>query len=168
MKNITVTYKDNIVSLLPVESTHKDFLLKLFKECRPDLALITSINEKQTDDIIYQQFTIEQEQLIIMYPNAEYNIVIFNGQLIGRLYINHGDTVDRILEIGLLDEYRSLGIGKELVTKVIQNALKKNKSVNLQVAWFNNMAYEFYEKMGFEVIENKGVFYEMQYAGNFN
>lgn len=163
MKNITVTYKDNIVSLLPVESTHKDFLLKLFKECRPDLALINSINEKKTDDIIYQQFTIEQEQLIKMYPNAEYNIVIFNGELIGRLYIHYGDTIDRILEIGLLDEYRSLGIGKELVTKVIQNALKKNKSVRLQVAWFNQRAYKFYEEIGFNIIENQGVFFEMEY-----
>lgn len=113
--------------------------------------------------IILQQFTIEQQQLIQMYPDAEFNIVMLKDEPLGRLYIYHGKTTDRILEIGLLEEYRGLGIGREILEAVIENALKKGKSVCLQVAWFNQGAYGFYEKLGFEVIENKGFAYEMKY-----
>lgn len=164
MKSSADDYGENIISLCPVEPVHEDFLLKLFKECRQDLVSIGSINEKQKDDIAFQQFTIEQEQLIKKYPDAEFNIVMFNGEPIGRLYIYYGDIVDNILEIGLLDEYRGLGIGKKLVTKLIQNARKMNKRVRLKVAWFNQRAYKFYEEIGFKVIENQGIFFEMEYT----
>ena len=87
MKSTSDNYQENIVSLCPVELGHKDFLLQLFKECRPDLALIGGINEKQKDAIIFQQFTIEQEQLSKMYPDVEFNIVILNEEPVGRFYV---------------------------------------------------------------------------------
>lgn len=37
------------------------------------------------------------------------------------------------------------------------------KTVYLQVAWFNQGGCEFYEKIRFKVTENKSVSYEMQY-----
>lgn len=154
--------RENIVSLCPVEPSHTDFLLKLFNECRPDLELIGGINEKQKEDIIFQQFTLEQEQLIKMYPDVEFNVVMLNEKPVGRIYIHHGETADRILEIGLLAEYRNLGIGRKLITTAIENAIKKNKSVRLQVAWFNQRAYKFYKEIGFRVIENQGVSFEME------
>lgn len=106
---------------------------------------------------------MEQEQLMQMYPDAELNIVMLDGEAVGRLYIHHGESADRILEIGLLEQYRGMAIGGKLVNAVIENAAKAGKTVRLQVAWFNQGAYAFYEKLGFKVIENNGVFYEMQY-----
>lgn len=163
MKSTSDNYLENIVSLCPVESCHEDFLLQLFKECRPDLEFIGNLHGKQKDAIIFQQFTIEQDQLSKMYPDAEFNIVMLNREPIGRLYIYYGKTTDRILEIGLLEKYRSLGIGKKLVIKVIQNATKMNKNVSLQVAWFNQRAYGFYEKLNFKIVKNIGISYEMYY-----
>lgn len=155
--------RENIVSLCPVELSHTDFLLKLFKECRPDLALIDGINENQKEAIIFQQFTIEQEQLSKVYPDAEFNIVMLNEESIGRLYVYHGKTSDHIIEIALLEKYRALGIGKKLMNKVIENAVGNGKNISLQVAWFNQGAYTFYKKLGFNTIKNNGVFCEMRY-----
>lgn len=163
MKNTMHNEQVSIISLCPVEPSHENFLLKLFTECRPDLALIIDVSKKQKASIISQQFTMEQQQLIQMYPDAELNIVMFNKEPVGRLYVHHGETADRILEIGLLEQYRGRGIGGKLVTTVIENAAKIGKTVRLQVVWFNQGAYAFYEKVGFQVIENRDVFYEMQY-----
>lgn len=156
-------YLENIVSLTPVQSGHKDFLLKLFKECRPDLSLIDNLNEKQKNDFMIKQFTIEQDQLSKMYPNAEFNIVMFNEEPIGRFYIYYDKEIDRIIEIGLLGGYRSKGIGGNIVRRVIEKAIEKKKTVSLQVAWFNQEAYRFYEKLGFKMVENNGIAYEMKY-----
>lgn len=155
--------EESIISLCPLKPSHIDFLLQLFKECRPDLAMIGGINEKQIEGIIFQQFAIEQEQLMKMYPDAEFNIVMLNEEPIGRLYIYHGKLSDHIVEIGLLESYRGLGIGKKIMTTAIKNALRKGKDVSLQVTWFNKGAYTFYEKLGFKPIENNGVFWEMRY-----
>lgn len=163
MKSTSDNYLENIVSLCPMESYHDDFLLQLFKECRPDLAFIGNIDEEQKDAIIFQQFSIEQDQLSKMYPGAEFNIVMYNEEPIGRFYIDYGKLTDYIIEIGLLESYRGLGIGKRIMNMATENAFKKGKNVSLQVAWFNQVAYNFYEKLGFKTIENNGVFCEMRY-----
>ena len=163
MHNIMGNHQENVVSLCQVESSHKDFLLQLFKECRQDLALVGNLTEKQKDNFILQQFTIEQEQLSKVYPDAEFNIVMFNEKPVGRFYIYHGKLLNHIVEIGLLEAYRGLGIGKKIINMAIENALKNGKNVSLQVAWFNQGAHNFYEKLGFKTIENNGVFCEMRY-----
>lgn len=153
-----------IISLHSIELGHNEFLLRLFKENRLDLTYISGLSEQQKTEFIFKQFTMEQEQLIQIYPGAEFNIVMLNEEPVGQLYIQHGKATDRILEIGLLEEYRGLGIGRKILTSVIEDAIKKSKCICLQVAWFNHAAYLFYKKMGFQVIEDKGVFYEMQYT----
>ncbi|MDP4145256.1 MAG: GNAT family N-acetyltransferase [Bacillota bacterium] len=153
-----------IISLQPILPSDNDFLLKVFKECRTDLAFISGMNEEQKSNIIRQQFVIEQYQLKQTYPEAELNLVMFNGQPVGRLYINYGKNEDRIIAIGLLESYRFLGIGKKIMISVIETAAEKGKAVSLQVAWFNKSAYAFYEKLGFKVVEDNGVMYEMKYT----
>lgn len=162
-KNICNNEQILSISLVPVQSRHDEFLLQVFKESRIDLAYINGISEEQKSMIILQQYKIEQEQLKQMYPNAKFNIVMMNEKTVGRLYIHNGEISDRILQIGLLEEYRGMGIGKMLVKLVIEDAMKRGKNVQLQVAWFNEAAYRFYEKLGFKIIENNGVAYEMQY-----
>jgi Acetyltransferases len=163
MKDIENYSQTSNISLCPVEPSHKDFLLKLFKECRPDLALINGISEEIKTTVILQQFTMEQLQLQQMYPEAELNIVMLHKEAVGRLYLLRGKNEVRVLVIGLLEKYRCRGIGRKLMTAVIKNAINTGKTVSLQVAWFNQSAYAFYEKIGFKVIENKEVALEMQY-----
>jgi len=155
--------KVNNISMCPVEANHSEFLFKVFTQSRPDLAFIDAVNEEAKTSILYQQFKIEEQQFIEMCPKAEFNIVMLNNQPIGRLYIYYGENTDRILQIGLIEKYRAMGIGKKIVTMIIEAALRKGKTVSLQVAWFNQRAYNFYEKLGFKVVENKGVSYEMHY-----
>jgi Predicted acetyltransferase len=151
------------ISLELVQTKHDDLLLKIFKESRQDFAWINGISEEQKETIIFQQFIAEREQLKFVYPEAELNVVILDKKPIGRLYIYYGKNEDRILEIGLLEDYRDRGIGTTIVTKVIEKAIEKGKVVSLQVAWFNHAAYRFYEQLGFQVVENKGIAYEMKY-----
>lgn len=153
---------EEIISLQKVKLEESEFLLKIFKESHPELLYICGLGEEEKRGILLQQFTIETKQLMQIYPNAEFNIVMLNEEPIGKLYINYGKTVDRIIEIALLEEYRGRGIGKKLIEIVIKNAKKAGKKVKLQVAWFNQNAYGLYKKLGFQVIENKEVFFEME------
>ena len=151
------------ISFQPIEAKHNEFLFHLFKECRSDLAYISGLGEEQITGIIREQFINEHKQLINMYPDGEFNIVMLNEKPIGRFYINYGKDIDHIMELGFLEEYRGLGIGKKIINEVIKNAIEKNKIVHLQVPWFNQRAYILYEKLGFKVIEDGVVFRKMQY-----
>jgi ribosomal protein S18 acetylase RimI-like enzyme len=151
------------ISLCTVKPSDEEFLLKLFIESRPDLSFISGVSEDQRVGIILEQFNIEQHQLRQIYPRAEFNIVMLWDEPIGRLYVNHEVTEDRIIEIGLLEEYRNKGIGGKLLNSIIENSNRMGKNISLQVAWFNHGAYAFYERHGFKTIENNGVFCEMRY-----
>jgi ribosomal protein S18 acetylase RimI-like enzyme len=65
--------------------------------------------------------------------------------------------------IALLPEHRNKGIGRYLIKEVMNEAYKAGKSVQLQVAWYNYAAKSLYERLGFFVIEDKGVGCEMQW-----
>lgn len=164
MSSLKEQISEGIISLHKVELKHNDFLLKVFKESRPELDYIHGLGEEEKSAIVFQQFTIESQQLMQIYPDAELNIVMLNEEPVGRIYVYHGEKADRIIEIGLLAEYRGKGIGKKLIIEVIKNSKKAGKNVRLQVAWFNEKAYSFYKKVGFHIIENNEVFFEMEYV----
>lgn len=151
------------ISLGTSDRVDETVLLKIFKECRPELECISNIPEEQKEAVIAQQFSIEKQQLMIIYPEAELNIIFCDGKPIGRIYIYYGKSTDRILEIGLLKEYRGQGIGQSVIRKVIEKAVDKEKTVSLQVAWFNRDACRLYQKLGFQIVEDKGVVCEMIY-----
>lgn len=68
------------ISFQPIEAKHNEFLFNLFKECRLDLAYISGLGEEQTTRIIREQFINEHKQLINMYPDGEFNIVMLNEE----------------------------------------------------------------------------------------
>jgi ribosomal protein S18 acetylase RimI-like enzyme len=161
-----ITYVDNgahNISLKPAEPEHEEFLFRVFKETRPDLMYIYNISKDEGDKIIHQQFIIEQQQLMNMYPNAEFKVIIFKEELIGRLYINYGQESQHIIELGILEKYREMGIGKKVMTNIIEEAVQEGKNITLKAAWYNSFAIFLFKKLGFELIKNGEVFYDMQY-----
>ncbi|AGY75266.1 GNAT family N-acetyltransferase [Clostridium autoethanogenum] len=163
MKETTNENESNSISLCPAEPKDYEFLLKVFKEGRPELNFISNLSEEKKEDIIVEQFKIQQQQLARMYPKAEFYIVKLNDESVGRLYLHRGEANYRILEIGLLEQYRNQGIGRRTMKLIIENAIKERKNLSLQVIWFNNKAFLFYEKLGFKITENNNIFCEMQY-----
>lgn len=89
----------------------------------------------------------------------------FNGKLIGAVWVRiisgeikgYGNVDDQTPEfaISLFKEYRNQGIGKELMTKMIDHLQKcgyKQTSLSVQKA---NYAAKLYQKLGFEIIEER-------------
>ena len=128
----------------------------MFKESREYLAF--------NENIIINQFKFEQEGLLREYPKAKLNVIFLDDKPVGIVYVNYG-KVNRILEIAILEKYRNIGIGSKIISKIIDISLKEKKNLYLSVYWFNVRAYRFYKRLGFEVIKNLGVSYEMQYVG---
>ena len=101
------------------------------------------------------------------YPEGDFSIILMGEEPIGRLYIHRGMKVFRIIAISLLPEYRGRGIGGKLLAGIQDEAAGAGKRVQLQVAWYNSAARTLYEKMGFVVIEDTGVYCEMQWTPRF-
>lgn len=153
----------NEVELKSIDIETEIELFEIFKECIQDLSWATGFSESEKNQYLKTQFELEKKQFVTVYPKAEYYIVIKDNKCIGRLYIDHGENDIRILEIGLIEEYRNRGIGRGIIKNIISKASESNKFVSLQVAWFNQKALKLYEKLGFFIVENNQVSYEMRF-----
>jgi ribosomal protein S18 acetylase RimI-like enzyme len=152
------------LTLRRIENQDESFLLTLFFDSHPELTSIPGLDDATKNMMIRQQFLAESHFLTTQYPDADLHLIIGDGQPIGKLFVNRGPDEYRILVIAVLSEYRNRGIGRRLLEDVLQEAKQVQKRVRLQVMWFNDAARSLYMKLGFEVLEEKGVYCEMQWT----
>jgi len=82
------------------------------------------------------------------YPAAEFWVVVADGVDAGRIFVQPGADDLRLMDMGLLPEFRNRGIGTALLTGVIARAETLGLPVVLHVESFNP-AKRLYERFGF-------------------
>ena len=68
----------------------------------------------------------------------------------------------RVIDIALLPEFRRRGIGSSLMDQILDEAVKNNLPVTIHVERFNP-ALHFYQRLGFRLAEDKGIYYFMKW-----
>jgi ribosomal protein S18 acetylase RimI-like enzyme len=89
--------------------------------------------------------------------------VLLDQAPIGRLYLHVADNELRVVDIGLLAEYRNQGIGSQVMRAVQEAAAEGGLPVRLSVL-HSNRAARFYERLGFKPTQTRGIHIEMDWA----
>lgn len=135
-------------SLRPATAADSEFMHAVYASARTEeLAPVPWTNEQKTEFLRSQshaQLTYYAEH----YPNAEYSIVTLNGVDVGRMLTEHHAEDLRLMDMGLLPEYRGQGVGTALVTDVVARGEALGLPVVLHVESFNP-AKRLYERFGF-------------------
>jgi ribosomal protein S18 acetylase RimI-like enzyme len=82
---------------------------------------------------------------------------VIDGEPAGRLYLFRGDREIRIVDIALLPEHRGNGAGSSLLRDVLAEADAGGKRVTIHVERANP-ALRLYERLGFSIAEDRGVY----------
>lgn len=151
------------ILLQSMQAENEAEVFEIFKACRQDLNWISNFSAGDREYFLWQQFEIEKKQYALFYPQAKFYLIYYKQKAIGRLYLTYTANDIRILDIGLLTDYRSMGIGSQVIQHLIQYALQNRQSLSLQVTWFNRSAFNFYQSLGFSVLNCTGIGYEMKY-----
>lgn len=141
----------------------EELMFRIFKETRAGFQCTDVLGEEGREQILRQQFAIEGKQYYKMYPHAVRSFIMINDIPVGQLLACEQENYLRIIDIGLLEEYRGAGIGSFLIEGLIKDMSLKGKGITLQVSWFNRRAYQFYIRCGFRVTKKLDVAYEMEY-----
>jgi len=133
------------------------FLRDLYCTSRDEEIATVDWPAKQIKTFLHAQFELQQKHYTKTYPQSLRQLIHFNGQPIGRLYLNHDQLKQQIhlIDITILPEYRKLGIGAHLMTNIITQAKAINWQVSLYVSQ-QKQALSWYKTMGFKVksVEN--------------
>jgi GNAT superfamily N-acetyltransferase len=104
-----------------------------------------------------QQFRAQHSHYQTHYYDMEWLIVERAGQPIGRLYLFEASDEFEIVDITIGPEARGEGIGGAIIEDVFDLARPTGKRVSIHVEK-NNPARRLYLRMGFVMIEDRGVY----------
>lgn len=98
----------------------------------------------------------------MQFPDADYYVVEFDKNSIGRLILWQDEKEIRLVDVALLAEFRNRGIGKTLLERLKVEATF-DKPLNLRVLKTNPAAKRFYERLGLSVVEDADLHFSMQW-----
>jgi ribosomal protein S18 acetylase RimI-like enzyme len=153
---------NNDIPLRPERADDQEFLFAVYASTRAEELKPVPWSETQKHEFLRMQFNLQTKHYHQYYPDAAYQIILLGDRAIGRLYVDRGKDQILLIDIALLPEYRGAGIGGHLVKDLLSEAAAEHKPVRIHVEW-QNPALRLYTRLGFRLLENKGVYYLMEW-----
>lgn len=149
------------ITLRPAEAGDQDFLFELYRSTRDEEMAAWGWDAAQQQAFLSLQFRARNASYSA-YPNIEHSIVLDGVSLIGRLMISGMEDEIRLVDIALLTEVRGRGIGGKLISDLFSKAAREGKPLRLHVEKSNH-AIQLYQRLGFQVIDDTGTQYFMEW-----
>lgn len=149
------------ITLRPVSDADRGFLIALYASTRSDLALVP-LDPALRDDLVRMQYHAQDRSFRQDNPGASFDLVEVGGCPAGRWYVDRSATDVRIVDVSLLPEYRGAGLGRALIEGLQDEAAAAGRTVSLHVAT-GNPAARLYERLGFRVADDLGVYRLLQW-----
>jgi len=138
-------------------------LYRLFGESRHDLlSAVASWNEAQQQFFLRSQFQTQQDQYRSQYPDARFDVIVADGEVIGNFYVAAGNDEFRLLDVNLCPRFRNCGIGGGLLQDLLAESERTKKPVSLHVIQ-GNPAIRLYRRMGFKTVAAEDVYRRMEW-----
>jgi len=154
------------VELRPVSDSDNDFLLSVYASTREDELAQAEWAEGQKEMFLRWQFDLQRREYETRFPDADYRVIVLNGQPAGRIWVGADHEQMRLLDIALLPQFQNRGVGTALLERLQRQADSDGKALRHMVLVLNNNAERFYERLGFKKIEDFGAYKHMEWRGN--
>jgi ribosomal protein S18 acetylase RimI-like enzyme len=149
------------LNLQAITEADLPFLYTVYASTRQEELAHVPWTEAQKEEFLRFQFSAQHQHYQQHYTGASFDLILLDGQPAGRLYVARWQTEIRIVDIALLPEYRNLGIGTLLLNELIAEAQTSGLALSIHVEQ-NNPALRLYQRLGFQVDSEYGVYYLMR------
>jgi ribosomal protein S18 acetylase RimI-like enzyme len=146
-----------VVALRPVRPGDEELLFRVYASAREDELTVVPWDEAQKEAFLRAQFDAQARWYREHYDGASFEVILVDGEPAGRLYVYRGEAEIRVVDIALLPDRRGAGVGGSLLRDLLAEADAAGRRVTIHVERLNP-ALRLYERLGFTVAEDKGVF----------
>lgn len=151
-----------MISYRLITAEDDDFLCGVYASTREEELAQTDWSDEQKESFLLMQFRAQHAHYQTYYADAQFQIILFNNEPIGRLYLAYWKNEIRLIDIALLPAYRGQGLGATIIKKILVEGATSGLPVRIHVEKFNP-ALHLYERLGFRPIEDKGVYWFMEW-----
>jgi N-acetylglutamate synthase-like GNAT family acetyltransferase len=142
------------LSFPPITRSDEALLFALYASTRTnEMALVPWSNEQKTV-FLQSQFQAQHNHYLSEYPHGKFQTINSDNQKIGRLYVYESENEIQIIDLTLLPEFRSQGIGTQIITDILQTA---KKPVQIYLESFNQ-SINLFTRLGFQMISDEGIY----------
>ena len=152
-----------MLSLRPIEAGDQEFLCQLYASTRQEELEVVPWSLEEKSVFLRSQFLAQHTYYMEQFTGAQFDLILNNGHPIGRMYVDRRLDEIRLIDIAILPEVRGQGIGGGLLRALLEEAKGLLLPVRIHVESFNP-ALRLYQRLGFEKVEDQGVYYLMEWA----
>ncbi len=153
------------IALRRAQEDDLPLLYRVYASTRQDELAIVEWDEAQKEWFLRMQFDLQTRAYAQTFPGADCQVVLRDGQPIGRLMVERTLGQIILVDIALLPEHRHAGIGAALVRMVLNEAAAASKPVVLHVEKSNRARF-LYERLGFVMCAADDVYLEMRWPAH--
>lgn len=151
------------ITLRPIAADDLPFLLAVYASTRADELAPLGWGAEQQAIFVQQQFLAQHQYYQQHYTDAAFQVILVDGQPAGRLYVARWPSEIRLIDIALLPAWRGRAVGTRLLNDLFDEAVAARKPIRIHVEKFNP-ALRLYQRLGFVSIEDRGVYWFMEWA----
>lgn len=152
-------------TLRPATPGDRELLFRVYASTREEELAPVPWPPEAKEAFLRQQFDAQDAWWRTHYAGATFEVVVVDGRDAGRLYLWEGPSEIRVVDVALLPEARRGGAGARLLGDVQRRAAAAGKSVTIHVERMNP-ALRLYERLGFRLVEDKGVYLFLEWSGD--
>jgi GNAT superfamily N-acetyltransferase len=158
----------SVVSFRPSTPNDREILYQIYADTRSEeMNLVQNWSEAQKSAFLKQQFEAQHEYYHSMYKGAQFLLILYKGQVVGRLYLHQRPETIRIVDIALLSAFRNQGMGRAILQRILDDAARVPLPVSIHVERYNP-ALQLYQRLGFEITSQEHpVYFLMEWKPPF-
>ncbi len=166
MNNFAPSFEGNIQlrAILPEDEL---FSYSVYASTRESEMALVSWTGEQKAAFLRMQYEAQKAHYAAYFPSAQVFVIELANIPAGRMILNETGEDFLLIDIALLPEYRSQGIGSQLLQDLQQHAGQASKPIRLHVEIFNPAA-RLYERLGFRKTAESGIYEEMVWEGPYH
>lgn len=149
------------ITLRPITDADMGFLHRLYATTREDELRQVPWDAVQKAAFVSQQFNAQHQYWRENYTDTSWDLILKDGEPVGRLYVARWPDDIRIVDIALMPEHRGGGLGTRLLRDLLAEGEASGRKVSIHVEIFNP-ARRLYERLGFVQAGERGVYLLME------
>lgn len=145
------------ISLRPESPADEPFLFLVYASTREDELAAVPWPAEHKQAFLEMQFRAQRVHYAKHYADASFDVILYDDEPAGRFCVLRGQADICVVDIAILPAWRNKGIGSVLLNEIFAEAKSTGKTVSGHVE-FNNPALKLWERLGFQVVEDKGMY----------
>jgi GNAT superfamily N-acetyltransferase len=145
------------IGFRPVGDDDLQFLSSLYASTREEELSVVDWPEAQKSAFLSMQFEAQHRHYQEQFADADFLVIERDGEDVGRIYLDRRADELRLIDIALIPEARSNGLGSALLLDLLDEARASALPVRIHVERFNP-AMRLYLRLGFETLKDLGVY----------